>query len=275
MTPVIEANILVHTAMADSYNRNEPHYRPENRAKVRSKLVSLKRPQFRRMLDVGCGTGFIIDLAKDLFDEVHGVDVTQAMLDRVDRTGGNVTLYRCSAERLPFGGECFDFATAYAFLHHLEDYRSVLREVHRVLRPGGHFYVDLEPNRAFWAAIDALERGSSTGREPPDPIVTREIESVLYTDQRVEREFGLSAQVFNNAEYTKARLGGIDAAQFCEDARMLGFRDCRVRYEWFLGQGAVMHGQSIEAAATVEEYLRRALPLSAHLFKYLEFVLAK
>ena len=81
---VIEANIQVHTRMADSYNRNEPHYRPENRAKVRSKLEEMRR-RFgsARLVDLGCGTGFVIDLAKDLFGAIDGVDVTQAMLDRV------------------------------------------------------------------------------------------------------------------------------------------------------------------------------------------------
>ena len=273
MSRVIEANIEVHTAMADSYNRNEPHYRPENRAKVRAKLVALKQPGYRRMLDVGCGTGFIIDLAKDLFEEIHGVDVTQAMLDRVQLQGGNITLHRCEAEHLPFERDSFDFVSAYAFLHHVEDCRSVLAEVHRVLRSGGTCYVDLEPNRAFWAGISAVAASGAPG--PLDPIVAREIESVLHTDSRVEREFGLAADTFNRAEYTKSILGGIEASEFCADAKALGFSRCDVRHEWFLGQGSVMHDQSRQAASTVEEYLRRALPLSAHLFKYLEFVLVK
>jgi len=275
MSRIIEANIQVHTAMADSYNRNEPHYRPENRAKVRGKLVALKQPHFRRMLDLGCGTGFIIDLAKDLFDEIHGVDVTQAMLDRVDLGGGNITLHRCAAERLPFAEDSFDFATAYALLHHLEDYRRVLAEVHRVLRKGGSFYVDLEPNQGFWSAVSTAAAGDADDRIAFDPIVAREIESVLHTDTRVEREFGLPAATFNQAEYTKSLLGGIDASRFCAEAQALGFDECNVRYEWFLGQGSVMHEQSLQASETVEGYLRRALPLSAHLFKYLEFVLVK
>jgi hypothetical protein len=48
-----------------------------------------------------------------------------------------------------------------------------------------------------------------------------------------------------------------------------------VRFEWFLGQGAVMHGQSFEAADTVDAYLRRTLPLTGHLFKYLQFMVRK
>ena len=36
-----------------------------------------------------------------------------------------------------------------------------------------------------------------------------------------------------------------------------------------------MHGQSVEASETVEAYLRRTLPLSGHLFKYLQFMVRK
>lgn len=99
---IVRANIAVHTRMADSYNQ-EPHFRPENQAKVRGTLEQLaERCGGGKLLDIGCGTGFIIHLAKPLFQEVHGVDVTQAMLDQVDCSGGNVQVHNSPAETLPF-----------------------------------------------------------------------------------------------------------------------------------------------------------------------------
>src|SRR5688572_19404058 len=96
---VIRANIDVHSRMADSYNTAEPHFRPENQAKVRKLLEDLRRRSGNnRLLDLGCGTGFILGLAKDLFEELHGVDVTQAMLDKVDRSSGNIHLHNAPAE---------------------------------------------------------------------------------------------------------------------------------------------------------------------------------
>ena len=271
---VIEANIQVHTRMAESYNRNEPHYRPENRAKVRGRLEEMRR-RFggARLLDLGCGTGFIIDLAKELFDTIDGVDITQAMLDRVDLSSGNVRLHRCVAEALPFADATFDLVSAYAFVHHLKDYSMALREALRVLKPGGGFYIDLEPNRLFWEAMVRLEQGA--GASPYSDIVLREIDAVLHRDDGVQDEFGIDKEVFNRAEYTKAVLGGIDPWAFRDECLRLGFRSCDISFEWFLGQGAVMHQQSFEAAATVEAYLRRILPLSADCFKYLQFVLTK
>lgn len=271
---VIKANIEVHTRMADSYNRNEPHYRPENRAKVRAKLGEMRR-RFgsARLLDLGCGTGFIIDLARDQFHAVDGVDVTQAMLDRVDLSSGNVRLHRCAAEALPFAGASFDLVSAYAFVHHLKDYSSALREAHRVLKPGGGVYIDLEPNRLFWQAMVRLEQGAEAS--PYSDIVLREIDAVLHRDDGVQDEFGIDKEVFNRAEYTKAVLGGIDPWEFRDECLRIGYRSCEISFEWFLGQGAVMHQQSFEAAATVEAYLRRILPLTADCFKYLQFVLTK
>jgi SAM-dependent methyltransferase len=266
---VIRANIEVHTRMASTYQSNEPHFRPENRAKVRDVLAELAaRAGGGRLLDVGCGTGFVIDLARDLFSRIDGIDVTPAMLERVDRSGGHVWLHQARAEALPFADASFDMASSYAFMHHVTDHVAILREVRRVLRPGGLFYVDLEPNKLFWAAMNGLElRGG-----PYSDIVEREIQSVLHTDDAVEDEFGISAQTFRDAEPIKSVLGGFDPDEFAADAHSVGFSAVEVTPEWYLGQGSILHGQSAADAATVESYLRRALPATAHLFKYLRFV---
>jgi ubiquinone/menaquinone biosynthesis C-methylase UbiE len=136
---VIRANVEVHSRLVEVY-KNEPHFRPENQAKVRDMLVGLRqRAPGGKLLDIGCGTGFIINLARDVFDDIHGVDVTPAMLAKIDTSRGNITLHNTSAERLPFGHAEFDVVTGYSFLHHLEDFRPVLGEVFRVLKPGGTF----------------------------------------------------------------------------------------------------------------------------------------
>lgn len=271
LSEVVQANIKVHTVMADGYNTNEPHFRAENQAKVRRNIEYLKQAtDGERLLDIGCGTGFIIGLAKDLFDEIHGVDITQAMLDKVDTSTGNITLHNTIAEKLPFDDGYFDVVTAYSFIHHLEDYQPVLAEAKRVLKPGGIFYIDLEPNRLFWEKMIEIEKLNLTS---PSDIVMKEVDSVLHTDERVEREFGLDQGVFSKAEYIKSILGGIDASKFKSDAEMIGFKECRTQFEWFLGQGSIIHNQSFEAATTIETYLRRVLPLSEHLFKYLQFIL--
>ncbi|GAC1547426.1 MAG: hypothetical protein NVS2B17_31640 [Candidatus Velthaea sp.] len=268
-TPTVEANITVHTRMADEYN-NEPHFLPENRAKVRGVLEGLAKrvgPD-KRLLDVGCGTGFVIGLSHDLFASVDGLDITPAMLAKIDTSPGNITLHTGIVENLPFENATFDMVSSYSFLHHVADHHVVLKEVRRVLKPGGLFYIDLEPNKLFWQHMLELEKAGGTYSD----IVTKEINSVLHTDDMVESQFGIPSQMFRDAEPIKSVMGGFDPFAFRKDAIAAGFMDVELSFEWYLGQGAVLHGQSKDAAETVGAYLQRTLPLTAHLYKYLRFV---
>jgi len=264
---VRDANILVHSRMAAQYNEREPHFRAENQAEVRARLQHLREEFGGRLLDLGCGTGFIIDLAADLFDEVRGIDLTPAMLARVTPRP-NVQVYTGDAAHLPFDAAEFDVVSAYSFFHHLQDLDPVLGEAHRVLREGGCLYVDLEPNRYFW--LNAMSVRDAVG--PSTSALARdEVASVLDTSARVEAEFGIPADVFDLAEYNKSITGGIDPDEFAAKANRAGFGRVEVTYEWFGGQGRILHGVSAAAAAHVDDYLRQALPLSRGLYKYLRF----
>jgi ubiquinone/menaquinone biosynthesis C-methylase UbiE len=272
VTKVYDANIEVHTRMVDRYESDEPHFRPENQATVSARLAALRaRVGGGKLLDVGCGTGFIIHLAVNHFDEIHGVDITPAMMARVQKDKGNITLHQAPAEKLPFADQTFDAASAYSFIDHVSDPSRVLAEVARVLKPGGVFYVDLAPNRLFWQSVSSAEPPMGGGYSD---IVAREIGMVTENDKKVEREFGISSDVFRSAEPGKEK-GGIDAKEFRVQAVASGFAICEVTFDWFLGQGAVMHGQSFADAAVVDGYLRRAAPLTNHLFKYITFYAVK
>ena len=264
---IIDANIEVHTSMAGAYDSSEPHFRPENQSKVRSRLEAVRhQAPGGRMLDMGCGTGFLIRLGLDLFDEIHGVDVTQAMLDRVDTSSGRVHLHRTTAEQTPFDDSSFDVVTAYSFIHHTADYTRILQEASRVLKPGGVLYIDLEPNRLFWKAISDV---ACLPQADLSPIVLRELDSVLHTDTRIEQEYGISADTFQKAEFTKAVLGGIDPDELVQHCLDAGFTHCDVQPDWFLGQGQVLHTVSEQAATEIDGYLAQLGPLGVHLYKYL------
>lgn len=276
LTHVVQSNIAVHTRMARDYVRDEPHYRPENQAKVKANLERLaERTGTSRLLDIGCGAGFVIDLMHGTFSEIHGLDATQAMLAQIDTSSGNITLHEGMAESLPFEDDSFDLVTAYSVFHHLADHRPVLVEAHRVLRPGGILYVDLEPNRAFWQAIEEVEQTHGSDAMSLDEIVAREIRAVRHIEDDVHERFGIEPEVFRAAEYIKAHMGGFDPGEFRRDTRAAGFSACVVTHEWFLGQGQLLHKVSAEAAATTEQHLRRLLPLTASLFKYLRFEAVK
>jgi ubiquinone/menaquinone biosynthesis C-methylase UbiE len=266
MSKVLEANIEVHTKLADHYDSEEPHFRPENQEKVRRKLGALrKRAGGGRLLDIGCGTGFIIHNAIGIFDEIHGVDITPAMMSRVRTDLGRISLHLSPAEELPFEDGIFDAASAYSFIDHVQDTGRVFKEVARVLKTGGVFYLDLAPNKLFWEAVQSI---AQPGGLAFDDIVNREIGMVTENDQKIERQFGIDASSFRAAEPGKER-GGIDPVAIRESALSNGFSHCDIEFDWFLGQAAIMHGQSFEHAAIVDQYLKRAAPLTDRLYKYL------
>ncbi|MFY2561412.1 class I SAM-dependent DNA methyltransferase [Corallococcus terminator] len=275
---VIAANIEVHSRLAAIYETTEPHFRPENVSFVEGKLRELSsRVQARRLLDLGCGTGFIIRIARQFIPEIHGVDVTAAMLAQVDRSGpATIHLHQHDTGTYPVEPGTFDMVTAYSFLHHLYDVAPTLRTAAKALRSGGCFYADLDPNFYFWQQIEGLERTGDYA-----PVVRREIEAVAHKDEEMQRTYGINAEVFSHAEYGKDFLGGFREEVLREQLLEAGFARVDFHYYWFLGQASLVNapGTSTEErlrnAALVEETLRAAMPLSRPLYKYVGFTAVK
>lgn len=95
-----------------------------------------------RVLDIGCGTGFLLGEIAGHATQVVGIDVTPAMLlearRRLEASGlHNVCLREASAETLPYGDDRFDLVLCRLVLHHCGDPGRVLREAYRVCRSGG------------------------------------------------------------------------------------------------------------------------------------------
>ena len=273
----IDANIKVHSALASSgeYNRS-PHFRPENQQKVRGILEGLIKKesegQIYRLLDLGCGTGFIIHLVHDLVDEVYGVDITDEMMKLIDLSPGNIHIQNALAEKTPFDDEFFNMVTAYSFLDHLTSYEDVVIEAYRVLKPGGIFYSDLNPNRHFSESMEALEKFNL---EALPEVISREIEGMLHNGEYWEKNFGIDKNALTNAEPIKSFDKGFDPDEVLAFAKKIGFSSASYEYDWFLGQGIIMHEYSSEKAETIDQYLRFVLPATQGLFKYIRFLFVR
>jgi len=267
---VLDANVVYHTALAETYDETQPHFRPENEARVRTSLQTLaEQTPARRLLDLGCGTGFVMNLAAPYFDNVVGADITQAMLDRVPDLP-NLETRLVDTSDLPFEDLAFDVCTAYSFLHHLSDLEPTLREAARVLKPGGILWASADPNRLFWEHMKSLE-----GRQGMVDFVQREVDAVDGMCEEIADATGLTTKQVTMAEFQKMELGGFDPDEISDLLRSLGFGVVRCDFEWFLGQGKVLHEQSAAAATEIESYLQSALPATRHLFKYVSFTARK
>jgi len=106
-------------------------------------------------LELGCGTGFfLVNLAVAGVIAPDGgavTDISPGMVEVAQRNaaaaGLRVTGRVADAESLPYDDDSFDLVVGHAVLHHIPDVELALREVLRVLRPGGRFVFAGEPTR--------------------------------------------------------------------------------------------------------------------------------
>lgn len=275
---VIAANIEVHSKMADSYNTIEPHFRAESIDRVSHIVAGIDaKTKINRALDLGCGTGFMINILKNFAGEITGVDVTRAMLDKVNLTGtAKIDLIEHDTGSVPVAAESFDIATAYSFLDHLFDMKPTINTAFKALKKGGHFYADLSPNFYFWEQIKQLDASKSY-----DPIVEREIKAVNQKDEEIEQQFGVDKDVFTIAEYGKHVKGGLVEEELKQVLEEIGFEKVVFVYHWFLGQAQLVNDDSISReqrlaqADSFHDILTKSLPISRPMFKYVGFIAQK
>jgi ubiquinone/menaquinone biosynthesis C-methylase UbiE len=130
---------------------------------------------YRDALELGCGTGFfLLNLIQAGVAERGSVtDLSPGMVEVALRNAAGlglpVTGRVADAERIPYPDDSFDLVVGHAVLHHIPDVPAALREVLRVLRPGGRFVFAGEPtrygdlvarrlSRLTWRATVALTR---------------------------------------------------------------------------------------------------------------------
>ena len=90
-----------------------------------------------RVLDACCGTGDLALEAQAAGGLVTGVDFSDRMLERARRKSDDVEWVRGDLLRLPFADGAFDAATVGFGVRNVEDLDAALRELHRILKPGG------------------------------------------------------------------------------------------------------------------------------------------
>ena len=110
----------------------------------------------RRVLDAGCGSGYgAVELAREA-NQVLGIDIAPEAIDYAGEHyhADNLRFEQASCLEIPSPAASFDLVVAFEIIEHLSDWRGFLREVRRVLSPGGQFLVST-PNKVYYAEARA------------------------------------------------------------------------------------------------------------------------
>jgi ubiquinone/menaquinone biosynthesis C-methylase UbiE len=127
-----------------------------------------------RILDVGCGTGEYIQRANELGFSASGIEPAEAMRKAaIDKNPGSMILDGVATE-LPFPDGTFDLVICIEVLRYLHsaDNRQALREMHRVLKPGGTMFLTMVNRYALdgfylhYRVRKLLDRKGASGDSP-------------------------------------------------------------------------------------------------------------
>lgn len=126
-------------------------------------LVERARPigASDRILDLGCGTGIVARVLRERLGgaaHVVGIDVSPVMLETARAVAPEIDFREADAGSLPFPNASFDLVLCQEMLQFVPDRKAVLREVRRVLTPGGRFITSTWRPRREQPFFEALGR---------------------------------------------------------------------------------------------------------------------
>ncbi|MBX6382330.1 MAG: class I SAM-dependent methyltransferase [Microbispora sp.] len=142
-----------------------------------TRIATLARPRAgQRILDVGCGTGYLSRILAPVVTpggHVTGIDPSAPMVEYARRRSpGNCTYVVGEGQNLPFPDESFDAVVSSLAIHHIpRDARPrAFREMFRVLRPGGRLAIAefRPPAHPLAARLVGMLSGPAMGHNPRD-----------------------------------------------------------------------------------------------------------
>lgn len=220
----------------------------------------------QRVLDLACGTGVLARAAARVVGErgrVSGIDPNPGMLAVARRVAPGVDWHDGAAESLPFPDDSFDAVVSQFGLMFFADRAAALRELQRVLRPGGAFAVavwaSLKANPAYAAEISIVERIS--GGRAADPLRA----PFELGDTDALRRIFIEAGVANVNIVTHEGSGNFPSVQVMIEADLRG---------WLPVVGVILSEEEIhqiiaESTDALSDYVEPdksvVFPMSAHI----------
>jgi SAM-dependent methyltransferase len=138
-----------------THQAEDRHWWYRGRRKVLERVVEdLRLPARARILDAGCGSGRnMVELARH--GTVTGVELADASVSLARERGAGEVIAGSVLE-MPFEADSFDLAASLDVIEHLEDDLTALRELRRVVAPGGSLLVTVPAYQWLWSGHDEI-----------------------------------------------------------------------------------------------------------------------
>ena len=211
---------------------------------------------FRHLLEVGCGSGFVLSGIAEAFPQAKlvGSEIFVAGLQVAARRVPQALLVQMDARRLPYAEE-FDVVAAFDVIEHIDEDEIVLQNFFRAIKPGGGCVITVPQHKWLWSPVDeeACHKRRYTARELHSKIeaagfkilrstsfVTLLLPAMLASrlmDKRAGKSGGVDSLRMNKVIN---RLFG--AILFCEQLMI------KLGFNWPLGGSRLVIAQKMPAA---------------------------
>lgn len=169
-------------------------------------LASLPIHAGTRFLDLGCGNGWAARFAHDRGADAAGIDASPEMVRRARSLAAGVRFDAGDFAHLPYPDDHFDLAWSMEALYYAGDPDTVLREVLRVLRPGGALHVVIDHYRENVASHDWPETTGVPMVLRSEPEWSAALAAAGYADAWAER---LRTEAGDGVEAWKVEEGSL------------------------------------------------------------------
>ncbi len=228
------ANVLYHDYEASTYDAKwSISYDQRCISYARDRFVAVAGEAgwpYGTALEIGCGTGFFLLNLRQAGVLERGLvsDISPGMVEVAKRNAAGLGLTVegavADAESLPYDDASVDLVVGHAVLHHVPDVELALREVLRVLRPGGRFVICGEPTRYGDVVARRLSRATwwASQRATRLPALAgwvRPPEELAESSRLAALEAAVDQHTFDPGELarTALRAGAVDVRTVTEE----------------------------------------------------------
>lgn len=131
----MKKDYLNYDAIAQQYNQRYPKSQDWERGQA---LISLaKKNNAQNILEVGCGTGYWVNLLNQPDRKIFGLDFSIGMLKQAQTQPSELYLMQGNATQLPLQNATFDLVYCVDAIHHFGNHQAFIQEASRLLKPNG------------------------------------------------------------------------------------------------------------------------------------------